>query len=232
MLASDINNPEFIGAVQNPDAALIVEFYDRPVQNMFKSSKEGKPIFEDICYVRINVPGLKDMQVDRPALDEHSRRFPRQYQHYLNRTRGDAREVGTPIAEWPQITRSQAEEFRGLKFFTIESVANASDVAIQNLGMIGGMAPHILRDKAKAFLSVAAGTANAQHQAEELARRDAEIAMLKEQMSLINQRLLQGAIPAPATAPVAAPQVQAQPAPKKRGRPSKAELAARAQQGA
>lgn len=185
MLATDVNNPEFAGAVNNPDQALIVEFYTRAVQNNFASSKEGRPIFEDVIYVRINVPGLKDMQVDTPARTDHKARFPLQWQHFMNKTQGDAREIGTPLTEWTQLTRSQAEEFRALKFYTVESIANASDANVNALGMIGGMSPYALREKARAFLKASSDRALPQHQAEELAKRDAEIAMLKEQMARI-----------------------------------------------
>ena len=109
MLASDVNNPEFAGMVSNPDSALIVTFYVKPVQNIFASSKAGRPIYEDVTYLTINVPGLKDMQVDRPAYEADKRRFPLQWQHFENRTKGDAREIGTPLSEWQQLTRSQAE---------------------------------------------------------------------------------------------------------------------------
>src|SRR3990167_6779922 len=188
MLASDVNNPEFVGAT-NPDSALIVEFYNRPVQNNFLSSKEGRPIFEDVIYVKINVPGLKEMQVDTPSRSDHQARFPRQWQNFINKTQGDAREVGTPLLEWQQLTRSQAEELRGLKFFPIEPIANASDANVNALGMIGGMSPYVLREKAKAFLQAAKDAAVPQHQAEALAKRDAEISLLKEQMAKLAEAI-------------------------------------------
>ena len=227
MLASDVANPAFVGAT-DPDAALVVEFYYKAIQDIFKTSKAGRPVFSDVIYIKIDVPGVKDMQVDRPARSDDQKRFPRQYQHFVNKTQGDSREIGTPLTEWPILTRSQAEEFRALKFYTIESIANASDLNINSLGMMGGMSPFMLREKARAFLQSAKDTALPQHQAEELAKRDAEIALLKEQMA----RVLAGQNAAPqATTP---PPIPAQPpspaaaAPKKRGRPSKAELAARA----
>lgn len=221
MLASDVNNPEFVGAQQNPDAALAVEFYLRPVQNNVASSKAGRPIYEDIIYVKINVPGLKEMQWDMPARSDHQKRFPMQYQHFINRTQGDAKEIGTPLAEWPVLTRSQAEEFRGMKFYTVENIANAGDANINALGMIGGMSPYALRDKARAFLGAAKDSALPQHQAEELAKRDAEISMLKEQIAQIAAQM-------PKAAPVVATALVQVPAAKKRGRPSKADIAARA----
>ena len=54
MLASDDQNTQFVGA-KDPDAALIVEFYTKPVQDMFESSKQGRPIYKDTIYVKINV---------------------------------------------------------------------------------------------------------------------------------------------------------------------------------
>ena len=184
MLASDDANHGFVGA-RDPDAALVVNFYIKPVQNPFLTAKKNTPTFEDVIYVRINVPGVKDMEVDRPARSDDQKRFPRQYQHFVNQTQGDSREIGTPLTEWPVVTRSQAEEFRSLKFFTVESIANASDQNIGNLGMMGGMAPHILRDKARAFLKAAQDAAFPQHQAEELAKRDMVIANLQEEMKIL-----------------------------------------------
>src|SRR6185436_3220596 len=126
-----------------------------------------------------------------------------------NRTQGDAREIGTPLSEWPVLTRSQAEEFSSLKFFTVESVANASDANIGNLGMMGGIAPYALREKAKAFLKAAQDSSLPQHQAEELAKRDAEIEALKQEM-----KRLAGLVTQPAVAAAPAPLVvQTTPAP-------------------
>lgn len=231
MLASDLNNPAFVGAT-DPDAALVVNFYIKPVQNPFKSSKEGRPIFEDTIYIRIDVPGVKDMQVDRPARSDDQKRFPRQWAFFEQQTKGDAREIGTPLSEWQVLTRSQAEELRAMKFFTVESIANASDLNINAIGMTGGMAPHILRDKARAFLQAAKDQALPQHQAEELAKRDAEIAALKVQMAQLASTINaapQAAALSSVTVPMTQPAAVA-PVKRKRGRPSKAELAARAAQ--
>lgn len=194
-LATDVNNPEFAGA-RDPDSALIVEFYVKPVQNNFASSKEGRPIFEDVIYVHIAVPGDKNNDWHLVARSDHKARFPKQWQHFMSRTEGDAREIGTPLSEWPVLTRSQAEEFRAMKFFTVEAIANASDQNVNAIGMVGGMSPYVLRDKAKAFLGAAKDAALPQHQAEELAKANAEIALLKEQMA----RIL--AVPPQSPAPV------------------------------
>lgn len=228
MLASDEINPAFVGA-RDPDAALIVNFYVKPVQNPFKTTKAGHPVFEDVIYVRIDVPGVKDMQVDRPARSDDQKRFPKQYQHFVNVTQGDSREIGTPLSEWPLLTRSQAEEFRSLKFFTIENVANASDQNINAMGMLGGMSPYMLREKARDFLQAA----TAKSVPDQLAKLASDNAALREQLSkLIQNAAPQAASPSSASqsATTPSPAVTAVPEKRKRGRPSKAEIAARAAQ--
>lgn len=171
MLASDDANPAFQGA-HNPDQTLSVRFYSKPVQNNYLTEKEGRPIFEDVVYVNIMTPGNDKNIVDTPARDHHKARFPMHWAHFQN-THGEQKEMGTPLDQWPQITGAQAEELKGLKFRTVEHVANASDQNIGNIGMIGGMAPLQLRAKARAFLTSATDSALPQQQA-------AEIEKLKE----------------------------------------------------
>src|SRR3990167_6166568 len=228
MLASDDANTQFVGA-KDPDAALVAEFYLKPIQDMFQSSKQGRPIFSDVIYVHINVPGIKDSDWHIVARSDHQQRFPRQWAHFQNKMTGDAREVGTPLAEWPVLTRSQVEEFRGLKFFTIESIANAGDAQISNLGMMGGMSPHILRDKARAYLKAAADSALPQHQAEELAKRDAEIDRLSKEMARLAAAVdasMKAPTPPPPQPVADTPNTQMV-AKRRPGRPTNAEIAAR-----
>lgn len=172
MLASDDANPEFTGA-HDPDSRLAVQFYSRPVQNNFQSEQMARPIFEDVDYVKIYTPGNALNVIDTPARDEHKARFPKQWAHYQN-TQGDTREMGTPLRSWTLISAAQAEEFRGIKFFTVEQVANASDLQLQSIGMIGGMDPYQLRKRAQTFLAAAADTAVPQKQAEEIERLQRE----------------------------------------------------------
>jgi hypothetical protein len=59
---------------------------------------------------------------------------------------------------------------------TVESIANASDLQLQRIGMIAGMSPHAFRDKAKSFLNLASESAEA-------AKRDEEINQLKQELA-------------------------------------------------
>jgi hypothetical protein len=185
MLASDANNPQFVGA-SNPDAALVVRFHKKAVQNMFESSARGRPIFNDVDYIEIFTPGNQLNIIDTPVREEHKRRFPQQWAHYQNAHSGDQREIGTPLGQWAFLTASQAEELKALKFFTVEALANASDGMLQPIGMIGGMNPMVLRQRALAYLHAAAGTAVQEHEAAKSAELEQIIKDLQMQVAALS----------------------------------------------
>ena len=126
----------------------------------------------DVTYVKIFTPSDQLTQIDTIAREDHKARFPRQWAHYMNKMNGQEQIVGTPVSAWTLLTPANAEELRALKFYTVELIANANDAQLQKLGMVAGTSGHTLRDKAKAFLNIASGSA-------EEAKREAELAALK-----------------------------------------------------
>jgi len=174
-LASDVNNTNFVGA-RNPDDILHVKFYIRSVRNDYQSSIAGRDIYTDVEYVEIMTPGNALNIIDTPAREEHKIRFPRQWAVFKNSQGDHEQVVGTPLTEWPAITRSRAEELKGKKFYTVDQIANASDLQVQHIGMDG----YTMRQKAQAFLAQAKDSALAQKQAEELANKDAQIKALQD----------------------------------------------------
>ena len=162
----------------NADARLAVTFYKRSVKQEDESIAAGRPIFKEFDFVRICVPGDNLTEIDTYAQESHKQRFPRQWAHYQNQTAGHEQLIGTPLEEWTLISRSQAEELKGIKFRTVEDVANCSDLQLQRIGMIAGMSPHGFRDKAKQFLNIA-------HESAEVAQKEAEMQALKEENAKI-----------------------------------------------
>lgn len=159
---------------QGADSNLAVTFYKRSMKQEDETIAAGRPIFKEFDFIRIMVPGDNLSEIDTYANESHKARFPRQWAHYQNKV-GDHQDfVGTPIEQWTLITRSQAEELRGLKFPTVESVANCSDQQMQRIGMVAGMSPHSFREKAKAFLNLASDSA-------EVAQREAELQALRQE---------------------------------------------------
>ena len=161
------------------DSRLAVTFYKRSMKQEDESIIAGRPIYKEFDFVRIDVPGDALTQIDTYANEGHKQRFPRQWAHYQNQVGSHEQIVGTPIEEWTLISRSQADELKGVKFATVESVANASDLQIQKIGMIAGMNPYSFRDKAKAFLNLADQVGETNQREEELTKLRQENASIK-----------------------------------------------------
>ena len=171
----------------NADSRLQVRFYKRPVQQEQETIDAGRPIYKEFDFVHICVAGDTLTEIDTYALASHKQRFPIQWANYMNRVGANDQEViGTPVSEWPLVSKSQAEELRAMKFHTVESIANASDQQLQRMGMAAGMSPYSFRDKAKAFLNLATSSAETDKREqeinslkEELAKKDLETAKIK-----------------------------------------------------
>jgi len=164
--------------IQNADSRLAVQFYKKSMKQEDASAEAGRPIFKEFDFVRIMIPGDNLTEIDTYAQESHKQRFPRQWAHYQNQVSGHEDIIGTPLDQWPQVTRSQAEELRGLKFYTVEAIADCSDQQLQRIGMVAGMSPHNFRLKAKAFLNLANDSA-------EVAQRESELQALKEENAKI-----------------------------------------------
>ena len=182
--------------IQNADSRLAVQFYKKSVKQDIASAEAGRPIFKEFDFVRIMIPGDNLTEIDTYAQESHKQRFPRQWAHYQNQVAGQEVIIGTPIEQWPLVSRSQADELKGIKFRTVEDVANCSDQQLQRIGMIAGMSPHSFREKAKAFLNLASDSAEVAQREEEMqalreenakikAETDAKLAAMQEQMSAL-----------------------------------------------
>lgn len=182
--------------VMGADSRLAVQFYTKAVKNEPKSLEAGRPIFEDKVYIKIIVPGDNLSEIDRPMYNEDKQRFPKHWYDFQNRHGNDEVVTGTPLEEWALLTKGQAEELKGLKFRTVESIANCADSQLQRIGMIAGMSPHSFRDKAKAFLNLAQTSADSEKREAELAavkaeaerikaESDAKLAKMQEQLEAV-----------------------------------------------
>jgi hypothetical protein len=189
---------------QNADARLQVRFYKRPVQQEAETLASGRPIYKEFDFVHICVAGDTLTEIDTYVLQNHKTRFPIQWANYQNRIGKDDQEViGTPVAEWPLVSKSQAEELRAMRFYTVEAIAGASDQQLQRMGMAAGMSPYAFRDKAKSFLNLASDSAETDKRTQEInelkeelakkaeenakikAETDAKMALMQEQMATI-----------------------------------------------
>lgn len=174
-MAFDMERQQGLGGPQKGDEHLYVRFFIHPRKNDTKTAEAGRPIFDDTEYIEITQPGNRDSIISRPASEMDKARFPRHYAAFKNRQ--NEPQQGTPIAQWPVLTRSQVEE---LKFFNVHTVEQLAEMTDSNAQKFAGIAQ--LRIQARAFLEQASSLSTSTKLADELAKRDEEIAALKAQM--------------------------------------------------
>lgn len=167
------------------DAALHVEFSRKPVLNTAMSKEQGRAVYQEEDFIRIHVPGDKLTVIERPVDEIDQRRFADRYARWKS-GQGEA-VVGTPINALPGMTQSKVEEYRFFKVMTVEQLAEAPD----NLGA-KFMSFHADKQRAKAFLEVAAGNAPLEKMREELQSRDTEIEEMKAQIASLQKMAMKG----------------------------------------
>lgn len=157
MLASDMNNPEFVGA-RNPDSGLYVEFYmHEPIDSwgsMEKSREAQRKVVIKLPpqpFIRIMVPGDKTSIFETAVEESHKQRFPREwlaFQIQEGLIGGEEDIPGWKLTDWDELSEDAVRELQYLRFQTVEQLAGASDKQIQGIGM-GGIG---LREKARVAL--------------------------------------------------------------------------------
>jgi len=192
MLASDDNNPDFVNP-KDPDSMLHVEFYDFAAPDKWarevgdaKGIRDPKAVKPECPYVRISIPGNKDLTIEVPADGSHLKRFPKQWLHFQMQTGKIANAENVPgwqIDEWDELNPEQVRQLKFIRFFTVEQIAGASDAQIQGIGM-GGAG---LRTKAQNAIRAKQGQAVS----EAVAERDAKINGLEAQMAEMKAMLAQ-----------------------------------------
>jgi hypothetical protein len=177
--------PDFIApkAGGERDTAM-PRFYVKPVKNEFKSNEKGHPVFEDREYVEIHIPGDRGTVTDRQVRPEDRDRWPREYAAF--KAGQEAPVEGTPLTEWPAITRSQAEELKFGRVYTVEQLAALPDDLLNRTVSMGGFS---LREKAKRFLEAAQGNAPMEKLAAENEEQRATINALQEQMKALTEQM-------------------------------------------
>ena len=179
MLASDLNNPEFVGA-RNPDDMLHVEFYWHEPVDKWASETAQKIVKGDRKpFIRIMRPGDNTSIIEMAVRDDHKARWPQKWLAWQIReglTEGVPMPAGWSIDEWDEVKDNQnlIHELKFLRFSTVEQVAGASDAQVQRMG-IGGMG---LREKAKLALQ----KKNRAEFADELLAKDKEMAEMRAQL--------------------------------------------------
>jgi len=170
------------------DAGLYVEFYLEAIKDEESSLKEGRPIFRDVEFIKIIPVGDKHTVVCRPVkkFDDHqspsdANRWPKQYAAFKNKQ--TQVNDGTPVEEWPILTKSQAMMFKSVNVHTVEQLAAVSDTNLNNLGM----GAREYREKAKAYIENAKGGSGVLALQEENKFFKEQIEALKNQIAALSE---------------------------------------------
>ena len=161
------------------DEKLFVQFYMGSLRNQEKSETEGRPVFDAIPFVKILVPGDKSTLIDTIADANHKRRFAKMWQQFEMNQKQDI--SGTPLRDWPAITRAQADELNYLNILTVEQLATVADVYGAKI-----MGINDLKRKAQAYLEQAKDSAFAAKMADENAKLRAELDTQKAEIKRLS----------------------------------------------
>jgi hypothetical protein len=158
------------------DDGLYVEFGMFPIQNKVKTVEEGRPIFDEVPFVKIMIPGDKDNIVHRKVKATDKQRWPRQWQAFENQQEQPLE--GTPLVEWPGISRSQCEELAHFGIKTVEQLAQMADSNTQKfMGLVG------LKHRAVEYLEASKSAAPFQQLQAENDHLRNEIEAMKDQIA-------------------------------------------------
>lgn len=175
------------------DAGLYVQFYIESVRDDEASLEEGRPIYKDKEYVKIIPVGDKNTVVCRPidlngsgSVPPDNIRWPSQYAAFKNQQQQVTE--GTPLEQWPPLTKSQVLMMKAVNVHTVEQLCQVSD---QNLGNLG-MGARDLREKAKVYLESAKNGALPMAAQQEITDLKQQIEALKNQMAGFNEAKKRG----------------------------------------
>lgn len=183
-------------------------FYMGRLLNAVQSRAAGRKIYDDVEFVRIDVPGESKLRPDRPVQDEDKTRWPKQYAAFKA---GLAQPItGTPLESWPVLSPGQVETYRSTgRIRTVEDIAGLMDSGVELLGPNGFK----IREAARHFIAPRPSREK---------EMQAELDETRRLMASMQAQIAQ--LTAGGTAPVAAP---AAPLPERRkpGRPPSAKAA-------
>lgn len=178
--------------MKTDETLLVPVFKTHSSYNAAKSSKSGRPIYDDIEVCEIRQAGNKNTVGVFPAHEvwrwqdtpeggrepvTYAMRYPDQYKRF--KAGAAQAKSGTPLEEAPFLTQGKRLELKALNIHTVEALAGLDGQPLKNLGQDG----RSLKNQATAFLESASATADVTRYADENAKLKERIAALEGQKS-------------------------------------------------
>lgn len=111
----------------DPSQGLSIRIYRGIVEDKKESKDKGYPVFKDVPYIQIRIPGDPTYERNGPITDEEKRLYPRHWARYSENETSEG-VVGQILEEWSVMPRSLVETFRHFGVRTVEQLAQISDV--------------------------------------------------------------------------------------------------------
>ncbi len=166
------------------DRGLHVEFVMEAVEQTFESQQKGRPIYKDEAFIIIRPPGGKTENKRKVRLEQYGDappdtvRWPQQWAQF--QAKQEQTQSGTPLEQYPPLSKSQVMELKGCKIFTVEQLSSIPDTGFAGVPILD---IRKLRDTAKNYLKNAAdGSAVTALEAEN-ARLKGDVEALKAQFA-------------------------------------------------
>jgi hypothetical protein len=128
---------------------LYAVFFMEAIHNPEKSAKEGRPIYDEVEFIRIMVPGDTLNVVCREVREVDKEAYATQYTAF--KAKQDQPVTGTPLDKIPFLTKARVLEFHAMGLKTAEHVRDMPDSVAQKF-----MDAHGLRKRITTFLAAAA----------------------------------------------------------------------------
>lgn len=177
MQQAEFNHEDFDQSRQaEQDEKLLVKFYYKTVKDQVASEEQGRAVFKEREYIDIRIPGARGTGAARPATHRDRQRFPKHYAAFQQRVEMPIE--GTPLNEWPVITRAHAEELAFMGIKTVEALAGMADVNASQF--MGGQS---FKAKAQKWLDMAKQDVTVSKLEEELKKRDSLIEKMEARLS-------------------------------------------------
>ena len=180
------------------DNKLNVRFFKGNSLNIAESKKQKRHVYDEVTFVRVQVPGDSKNILHEPLLTEeevtqsprhqknYAARFPVQYKAFL--AGADQASAGTPLLAWPMIRKNQVAELKHFGVETVEQLAGIPDSLAQR-----GMNWSTLKKSAVDWLEQTKDTAYLATMREELGKtreqNETDMAAMKAQLAELTSML-------------------------------------------
>ena len=191
-MAFDID-PQF----KTEDGSML-RIWEDAAPSPYWSEKLGRPVFDTVLYVEVISPGSASsspvFEVERTFNEDSGIKEPhrsekyKEYRKFIEQFRDGNTHTdlsGTPLTEWPEISRTLAASLRASGVFSVESLAALPDEKLRIVGPDG----RSWRTKAQAYLETSKNAGYATALAAEKERLTADLAEKDKQLLAMSEQI-------------------------------------------